>query len=278
MGIKIGLLHVTAKVEKAKPFELPTYSGVTRTYIVHSDLSCLYKGQTILLKLYKNITQPINPLYKNNLFLPFKDHTNGETTYGGGRYINLYETEIQNEKIIIDFNKCYNPWCAYSDGYNCPIPPKENHIEMEILAGEKNIKVHTKIGNLTILDPLGNSLKFSNTPQRIVCLVPSLTETLVDLGLASLLVGVTKFCIHPADIRATAKIIGGTKNPRIVDILALKPDLIIANKEENRKEDIQVLQHHIMVYVTDIKKYCRHYCFYKSDLFSFGSRFQIIGF
>ncbi|MBK8626403.1 MAG: ABC transporter substrate-binding protein [Saprospiraceae bacterium] len=104
-----------------------------------------------------------------------------------------------------------------------------------------------------MLDPLGNSLKFSNTPQRIVCLVPSLTETLVDLGLASLLVGVTKFCIHPADIRATAKIIGGTKNPRIVDILALKPDLIIANKEENRKEDIQVLQHHIMVYVTDIK-------------------------
>lgn len=128
------------KVEKAKPFELPTYSGVTRTYIVHSDLSCLYKGQTILLKLYKNITQPINPLYKNNLFLPFKDHTNGETTYGGGRYINLYETEIQNEKIIIDFNKCYNPWCAYSDGYNCPIPPKENHIEMEILAGEKKYK------------------------------------------------------------------------------------------------------------------------------------------
>lgn len=135
-----SLLCDCKMVEKAKPFEMPTYSGVTRTYIVHSDVRCPYKNQTIVLKLYKNITQPINPLYKNNLFLPFKDYSNGESTYGGGRYINLYESDIQNGKIIIDFNKCYNPWCAYSDGYNCPIPPKENHIEMEVSAGEKKFK------------------------------------------------------------------------------------------------------------------------------------------
>jgi uncharacterized protein len=79
-------------------------------------------------------------LYKNNLFLPFKDHTNGEESYGGGRYINLYTTDIQDGKIEIDLNTCYNPWCAYSDGYNCPIPPKENHLEMEVRAGEKNFK------------------------------------------------------------------------------------------------------------------------------------------
>jgi hypothetical protein len=128
------------KILGAKPFELPTYSGVTRTYIVHSDVSCLYKGQSIKFKLYKNITQPINPLYKNNLFLPFKDLTNGETTYGGGRYINLLESDIVDGKINIDFNKCYNPWCAYSDGYNCPIPPKENHFDIEVIAGERNYK------------------------------------------------------------------------------------------------------------------------------------------
>ncbi len=121
----------------AKPFELPTYSGITRTYILHSIATCKYQKESIVLFLYKNITQPINPLYKNNLFLPFKDHTNGEESYGGGRYINLYTTDIVNGKLEIDFNKCYNPWCAYSDGYNCPIPPKENHLEREVIAGEK---------------------------------------------------------------------------------------------------------------------------------------------
>ena len=74
------------------------------------------------------------------MFLPFKDFTNNEGTYGGGRYINLLDTDIKNEKIEIDLNKSYNPWCAYSDGFNCPIPPRENHIEIEVNAGEKNFK------------------------------------------------------------------------------------------------------------------------------------------
>lgn len=128
------------KADGAKPFELPTYSGITRTYIVHSKVKCLYKDKVLEFNLYKNLTQPANPLYKNYLFLPFKDETNSMDTYGGGRYINLYETNIQNGKIVIDFNKCYNPWCAYSDGYNCPIPPKENHFVLSVLAGEKSYK------------------------------------------------------------------------------------------------------------------------------------------
>jgi uncharacterized protein (DUF1684 family) len=128
------------RVTDAKPFEMPTYSGVTRTYLLHSIAKCAYKNQNITLHLYKNIHQPINPLYKNNLFLPFKDYTNNESTYGGGRYINLMDTDIKNETIEIDLNKSYNPWCAYSDGFNCPIPPRENHIELEVIAGEKNFK------------------------------------------------------------------------------------------------------------------------------------------
>ena len=132
---------------ESKPFEMPTYSGVTRTYILHSIATCKYNTHIIKLNLYKNIHQPINPLYKNNLFLPFKDYTNGEDTYGGGRYINLLVTDIKEGKIIIDFNKAYNPWCAYSDGFNCPIPPKENHIGMSILVGEKNFKGAYKKSN-----------------------------------------------------------------------------------------------------------------------------------
>jgi len=125
------------KAENTKPFEMPTYSGVTRTYILHSIATCPYQGQMLTLELYKNIHQPINPLYKNNLFLPFKDETSGDSSYGGGRYINLMVTDIANDKIIIDFNKAYNPWCAFSDGFNCPIPPKANHLLVSIKAGEK---------------------------------------------------------------------------------------------------------------------------------------------
>ncbi len=125
---------------EAKPFELPTYSGITRTYILHSIASCPYQGKTIQVEIYKNLGQPANPLYKNNLFLPFKDLTNGETTYGGGRYINLYTYDIVDGKLTIDFNKCYNPWCAYSDGFNCPVPPRANHLGFSVMAGEKNFK------------------------------------------------------------------------------------------------------------------------------------------
>lgn len=127
-------------LEGEKPFDLPTYSGTTRTYIKYAKAKCPYKTQTLELVLYKNIHQPINPLYKNNLFLPFKDWTNDEQTYGGGRYINLKDYDIKNQTIHIDFNKSYNPWCAYSDGYNCPIPPIENHVELAIEAGEKSFK------------------------------------------------------------------------------------------------------------------------------------------
>jgi uncharacterized protein len=126
--------------KNAKPFELPTYSGITRTYILHSLATCDYKGKPIQFEIYKNINQPINPLYKDNLFLPFKDITNGETTYGGGRYINLYTYDIIEGKIEIDLNKAYNPWCAYSSGYNCPIPPRANHLDLPVDAGEKLFK------------------------------------------------------------------------------------------------------------------------------------------
>jgi uncharacterized protein (DUF1684 family) len=129
-----------SKNEIPKPFELPTYSGLTRTYIVYGYLTFALKKDTFVMEVYKNIQQPINPLYKNNLFLPFKDHTNGEQTYGGGRYINLDVTDINDGFLEVDFNKAYNPWCAYSSGYNCPIPPIANHLDIEVTVGEKQYK------------------------------------------------------------------------------------------------------------------------------------------
>ena len=90
------------------------------------------------------------------------------------------------------------------------------------------------------------------TPSTIVSLVPSLTELLFDLGLGHRVVGRTRFCIHPKGSVENVPIIGGTKNPKIEAIRELKPDLIIANKEENRKEDIEQLEGDFRVMVTEI--------------------------
>jgi len=87
---------------------------------------------------------------------------------------------------------------------------------------------------------------------RIISLVPSLTQLVLDLGLKDRIVGRTRFCIHPEELVANIPIIGGTKNPNIDKILSLEPDYIIANHEENRKEDIELLQDKVKVNITKI--------------------------
>lgn len=90
------------------------------------------------------------------------------------------------------------------------------------------------------------------SPQKIISLVPSLTELLFDLGLDDQIIGRTRFCIHPKEKVDHVEIMGGTKNPRIDKIREAEPDLIITNKEENRKEDVDVLQKDFDVMITDI--------------------------
>lgn len=94
-----------------------------------------------------------------------------------------------------------------------------------------------------------------NYPERIISLVPSLTELLCDLGLENKIIGVTKFCVHPEHIRKAKTIVGGTKNLRMDVIRNLQPDLIIANKEENVKEQIERLAELFPVHVTDVKNF-----------------------
>ena len=91
-----------------------------------------------------------------------------------------------------------------------------------------------------------------SNPQRIVSVVPSQTELLFDLGLNKEIVGITKFCIHPADKIRGKTIVGGTKTLHRDRIHALRPDLILANKEENTREQVEELQRHHLVHVTDI--------------------------
>lgn len=101
-------------------------------------------------------------------------------------------------------------------------------------------------------DQLGVEHKFEAVPKRIVSLVPSQTELLVDLGLEDSIVGVTKFCVHPYYIKKTKTIVGGTKNVKFEKIQALQPDIIICNKEENTQEIVEQLREICPVWVTDI--------------------------
>lgn len=124
-------------LKNEKIFKMPTYDGTNKEFIRYAQVNFVLNGQRLKLTLYRNIALMANPAYKNLLFLPFNDSSNGESTYGGGRYIDLDVNHIVNKQIAIDFNKAYNPYCAYSDGYRCPIPPQENRLTIEILAGEK---------------------------------------------------------------------------------------------------------------------------------------------
>ena len=105
---------------------------------------------------------------------------------------------------------------------------------------------------LTVTDQMGRRVAVPFPPRRIVSLVPSQTELLFDLGLGEKVVGITKFCIHPAEARTKATIIGGTKNFNFEKIAALKPDLIIGNKEENYQEGIEQLAANYPVWLSDI--------------------------
>jgi ABC-type Fe3+-hydroxamate transport system substrate-binding protein len=104
----------------------------------------------------------------------------------------------------------------------------------------------------TFTDQLNREVTFNYPPKRIISLVPSQTELLFDLGLKEEILGVTKFCIHPAG-QVTEKIkIGGTKNLNLELIRSLKPDLIIGNKEENEQGQIQELMLEFPVWMSDI--------------------------
>jgi ABC-type Fe3+-hydroxamate transport system substrate-binding protein len=102
------------------------------------------------------------------------------------------------------------------------------------------------------VDQLGRKLSIASKPKRIISLVPSQTELLYDLGLHNEVIGITKFCIHPERWFRSKTRIGGTKNIHIETIKKLQPDLIIANKEENVKDQIEMLAQDFPVWISDI--------------------------
>ncbi len=102
-------------------------------------------------------------------------------------------------------------------------------------------------------DQLGRAVQLDAVPKRIVSTVPSQSEFIFDLGLKEALVGITKFCIHPEEKWRSTERIGGTKNLNLDKIRALNPDLIIANKEENTRDQIEALAKEFPVWISDVK-------------------------
>ncbi len=107
----------------------------------------------------------------------------------------------------------------------------------------------------TFVDQMGRNVVVPFPPKRIISLVPSQTELLHYFGLEDEVIGITKFCIYPDDWFRNKQRIGGTKQLKLDEILALKPDLIIGNKEENTKEDIDFLAQQVPVWMSDINTF-----------------------
>lgn len=105
---------------------------------------------------------------------------------------------------------------------------------------------------MEFIDQINRVVYLPKTPLRIISLVPSQTELLVDLGLRENIVGVTKFCVHPVDLRTKKNIVGGTKSVNLDKIESLKPDIIICNKEENTEDMVLQLESIAPVWVSDI--------------------------
>ncbi|HET8810491.1 MAG TPA: DUF1684 domain-containing protein [Flavobacteriaceae bacterium] len=117
------------------PFAMATTTGGENMFVKYGEVYFSIDGKEYTLNIYQSQRLSADPAYANYLFVPFTDLTNGKTTYGGGRYLDLYIPE--GETILLDFNRAYNPYCAYNAKYSCPIPPAENHLEIPIKAGVK---------------------------------------------------------------------------------------------------------------------------------------------
>ena len=133
-------------IVKAKLFRTPntsffgmktTTERITKERIF-GILSFIIDNQPFELNVYQGESAGEEDVDTNYLFLPFLDESNGLTTYGGGRYIDLYVPV--GDTLIIDFNQAYNPFCAYNDKYSCPIVPRENYIPLNVTAGVKSFK------------------------------------------------------------------------------------------------------------------------------------------
>ena len=120
----------------AVPFLLDTTTDRQTEEVVYGIAHFELNGNKYELEVYQTIELMDQEEYIDYLFLPFLDNTNGEETYGGGRYIDLKIPE--GNTLLIDFNKAYNPYCVYNKKYSCPLVPRQNYLNTRVMAGVKD--------------------------------------------------------------------------------------------------------------------------------------------
>lgn len=135
---------ITATLTKTpdSPYlEMPSSDNSILYYREYGVIHFTLKEKKLSLTLYQNLEEQQDPQLKDYLFLPFTDLTSGEESYGGGRFMNLFESTITSENTIeLNFNNTYNPYCAYNEEYSCPLTPRKNHLSIPITAGIKDFK------------------------------------------------------------------------------------------------------------------------------------------
>jgi len=137
---KFKVKAIFTRTEDAIPFKMKTTTDRAPEYVKYGDVEFEMDGKKIKVGIYQSLRLKKTEEYKDYLALPFRDLTSGKMSYGGGRYVDLSIPE--GNTIIIDFNKSYNPYCAYNHKYSCVVPPLENFINVEIKAGVMKFAEH----------------------------------------------------------------------------------------------------------------------------------------
>jgi uncharacterized protein (DUF1684 family) len=135
---KFAVKATFKRTKKTKKFQMPTTTTRKPWYKKYGELHFEIDGKKMQLTVYQNLDLIKKPGYEDYLFIPFTDLTSGVESYGGGRYLDFRIPK--SKEIILDFNKAYNPYCAYNEKYSCPIPPAENDLQIKIEAGVKTFK------------------------------------------------------------------------------------------------------------------------------------------
>ena len=146
----------SSPIENKANFKSLKYFEINPAFKIISKIDRLTSGQTINISMsggeteeyeaYGNVTFEIEgvkcalKIFKTpegNLFLPFKDLTSNKETYGAGRYLDFKIDDVNDNQLTIDFNKAYQPFCAYNHTFTCPVPPAENFLNVSVKAGER---------------------------------------------------------------------------------------------------------------------------------------------
>jgi uncharacterized protein len=138
IDLKYRVNATFTRTEGTPIFKMKTTTTRLPEYVKYGEVTFKIDSQEFKLEVYQSPDLMKTPGYEDYLFIPFTDLTNGDETYEVGRYIEFRIPDSEN--VIIDFNKCYNPYCSYNGIYSCPIPPTANQLPIRIPAGEKKFK------------------------------------------------------------------------------------------------------------------------------------------